>query len=125
MLQNSGPKRPCKLVLGTIGSLQYPRRIEPSPKHPLAKINDLVCSMSTMVPSGFGPYHGLRLEYAPPTKCIDTIPTPWVITSVLGLVRLLTSTAQKVSSVIMGKKMLRVRGFDLDCAATDLWGIFR
>jgi hypothetical protein len=37
-----------------------------------------------MVLSGFGPYHGMWLEYAQ-TKCIGAIPTPWAMTIVLGL----------------------------------------
>ncbi len=38
-----------------------------------------------MVPSGFGPYHGMWLEDAK-SKCIGIIPTPWVMTYALGLV---------------------------------------
>jgi hypothetical protein len=41
--------------------------------------------VSTMAPSGFGPYHGMWLEDAQ-TKCIGVIPTPWVMTHLLGLV---------------------------------------
>jgi len=51
-----------------------------------------------MVPSGFGPYHGMWLEDAQ-TKCIGIIPTPWVVIS---------STASAAGSVIESKKMLWV-----------------
>ena len=39
-----------------------------------------------MVPNSFGPYHGLWLEDTT-TKCIGVIPTPWVVTFALGLLR--------------------------------------
>ena len=38
-------------------------------------VRELTCSVSTMAPSGFGPYRGLWLEDAP-TKYIGVIPTP-------------------------------------------------
>jgi hypothetical protein len=42
----------------------------------------------TMVTSGFGPYHGLWLDDAP-TKRIGIMLTPWMMTDVLGLVKIL------------------------------------
>jgi hypothetical protein len=41
-----------------------------------------------MVTSSFGPYHGLWHEDIP-TKHIDIIPTPWMMTRVLGFVEML------------------------------------
>jgi len=61
------------------------RTFVPGPKHPLV-INYLTCLVSTMVSSGFGPYHGMSLEDAQ-TKCIGIIPTPCAMTHVLGLVQ--------------------------------------
>ncbi len=59
------------------------RTTVPAPKNPLATklLRRLV---STMASSGFGPYHGQWHDNAP-TKCIGTIPTPWVIARALGL----------------------------------------
>ena len=37
-----------------------------------------------MAPSGFGSYHGMWLEDAQ-TKCMDVIPTPWVMARALDL----------------------------------------
>ncbi len=51
----------------------------------LLRINYLTCLVSTMVSSGFGPYHGLWLEVAP-TKCICVILTPSAMRCELGLV---------------------------------------
>ena len=51
----------------------------------LLQIIFLTCLVSTMVPSGFGPYHGMWLEVTQ-TKCIGVIPTPWVMMLTLGLV---------------------------------------
>ena len=42
----------------------------------------------TMAKSGFGPYHGMWLDDAP-TKHIGIIPTPWMMTRVLGYVKIL------------------------------------
>ncbi len=42
----------------------------------------------TMAKSGFGPYHGLRLDDAP-TKRIGVIPTPWTMMLALGFVDIL------------------------------------
>ena len=42
----------------------------------------------TMAKSGFGPYHGLWLDDAP-TKRIGVIPTPWMMTRVLGFIKIL------------------------------------
>ena len=42
----------------------------------------------TMAKSGFGPYHGLWLDGAP-TKRIGVIPTPWMMTRVLGFIEIL------------------------------------
>ncbi len=42
----------------------------------------------TMAKSGFGPYHGLWLDDAP-TKSIGVIPTPWIMTSALGFIKIL------------------------------------
>ena len=42
----------------------------------------------TMGTSGFGPLHGLWLDDAP-TKRIGIIPTPWVMTNVLGFAKIL------------------------------------
>jgi hypothetical protein len=42
----------------------------------------------TMFKSGFGPYHGLWLDGAP-TKPIDIIPTPWMMTRALGFIEIL------------------------------------
>ncbi len=55
----------------------------PAPKTPLVT-KLLRRPVSTMVPSGFGPYHGQWHDKAP-TKCKGTIPTPWVIAHALGL----------------------------------------
>ncbi len=41
--------------------------------------------VSTMAPSGFGPYCSLWLQHTQ-TKCIGVIPTPWAMMRVLGLV---------------------------------------
>ncbi len=41
----------------------------------------------TMGKSSFGPYHGLWLDDAP-TKPIGIIPTPWMMTRVLGFVEI-------------------------------------
>jgi hypothetical protein len=41
-----------------------------------------------MATSSFGPYHGLWLDDTP-TKCIGAIPTPWMMTHVLGFVEIL------------------------------------
>jgi hypothetical protein len=54
-------------------------------RNTLLQINNLTCLVSTMAPSGFGPYRGMWLEDAQ-TKCIGIIPTPWAMTHVLGLV---------------------------------------
>ena len=54
-------------------------------RNTLLLINYLTCLVSTMAPSGFGPYHGMWHEDAQ-TKCIGAIPTPWAMTHVLGLV---------------------------------------
>ena len=42
----------------------------------------------TMAKSGFGPYHGLRLDDAP-TKRIGVIPTPWTMMLALGFADIL------------------------------------
>ena len=54
----------------------------------LLRINYVSCFVSTMVPSGFGPYHGLGIENAT-TTCIGIIPTQWVMSLALGLVYVL------------------------------------
>jgi hypothetical protein len=42
-----------------------------------------------MAKSGFGPYHGMRLDDAPP-KPMGIIPTtPWMMTRALGFVEIL------------------------------------
>ena len=43
--------------------------------------------MSTMVSSGFGPYHGMSLDDAQ-TKYLGVIPTPCAMIHALGLVQL-------------------------------------
>jgi hypothetical protein len=41
-----------------------------------------------MLMSSIGPYHGLWLDDAP-TKCINIIPTPWIMMRALGLAEIL------------------------------------
>ncbi len=41
-----------------------------------------------MVMSGFGPYHGLRLDGAP-SKHIGIMLTPWTMTDALGFIKIL------------------------------------
>ncbi len=59
------------------------RTFIPGPKNLSA---NKLCSLfaATMLWSGFGPYHGMWLEYAQ-TKFIGVIPTPWAMTIALGL----------------------------------------
>ena len=60
------------------------RTFVPGPKHPLA--NKLFgVFVSTMAPSGFGPYFPLWHQHTQ-TKGIGVIPTPWAMTHALGLV---------------------------------------
>jgi hypothetical protein len=54
-------------------------------RNTLLLINYWTCLVSTMAPSGFGPYHGISLEDAQ-IKCIGVIPKPWAMTHALGLV---------------------------------------
>ena len=62
-------------------------RIIPGPKTPF--VTQLLRNTDvTMVMSGFGPYHGLRLDDAP-TKHIGLIPTPWTMMPALGFVDIL------------------------------------
>ena len=69
-------------------SLQYIilRRIIPGQKNPFAA-QLLRNADVTMARSGFGPYHGLRRNDAQ-SKCIGVITTPWVMTDVVGLVKI-------------------------------------
>ncbi len=60
------------------------RRIVPGPKTPSAT-QLLRKTGVTMVKSGFCPYRGLWLDYAP-TKRIGIMPTPWMMMDALGLV---------------------------------------
>jgi hypothetical protein len=68
----------CWSVYSTI------RTIVQCHKHPLAnKLFDIL--VSTMAPSGFGPYCHLWIQHTQ-SKCIGVITTPWEMTHVLGLV---------------------------------------
>jgi hypothetical protein len=51
-----------------------------------------------MAKSGFGPYHGPWLDDAP-TKPIGIIPTPWMMTRVLGFVEILQVHEELVLSL--------------------------
>ena len=63
------------------------RRIIPGRKYPYAT-QFLRNTDVTMAKSGFGPYHGLRLDDAP-NKRIGVIPTPWTMMRALGFVDIL------------------------------------
>ncbi len=67
-----------------------------------------------MAPSGFGPHHGMWLEDAQ-TKCIDVIPTPWVMTHALGLVSF-HPQHQQLAPLYRAKK---ITGWE--CAPRDVW----
>ncbi len=62
-------------------------RIVPGPKTPSA--TQLLRKTGViMMMGGFGPYHGMWLDDAP-TKCMGIMLTPWTMTDVLGLVKIL------------------------------------